>query len=131
MSVKQPKLYNEMADHNFMWLGRRESFQQLMRFDEKVSSEKDWALLVSGKPGSGKTWLLRLFLFTALEKENWWRIICGASKSLADQLLTGVLVKHPGWRTLNGMNDTMMNVLRQYGTESVRRMKMYTALQCS
>lgn len=120
MSSKRPILYDAMPDHNFLW-SPRVPFKQLNRFSREVSDRKNWTLQVSGESGSGKTWLLRIFLFAGLE-DTWWRVVCGESGNLVDQLIHSILTRYPGWKTLDGISDEMINVLRYFGTESIRKL---------
>jgi hypothetical protein len=120
MSVKQPKLYNAMPDHNFLW-SPRVPFMQINKFSREVSDRRNWTLQVSGEPGSGKTWSLRIFLFAELD-DIWWRVVCGESQNLVEQLIHCILTRCPGWKTLDGMSDEMINVLSYFGTESIRKL---------
>jgi len=121
MAVKQHTFYNAMPDHYFMW-GYREPFQRLVKFVNEIASKREWTLMVSGEPGSGKTWMLRLFLFTGCASENWWRVLAGNNMGIAEQLIHSILTRYPGWKTLEGISVEMNNVLRYYGTESIRKL---------
>ena len=91
-----------------------------MEFEKEASQNRSWTLQVSGEPGVGKTWLLRLFLLVGCENDKWWRLRCGKSSGLAEELLTSILTRYPRWQTLEGMTDEMISILRYQGTDLTR-----------
>jgi len=119
MTARQPKLYNTMPDHNYMW-SPREGWKRLESFWQKVHSDTSWTLKVDGELGVGKTWLLRLFLLVGCENEKWWRVRCGETSGPAEQLITTILTRYPGWQTIEGLSDEMITVLRYHGAKPIR-----------
>jgi len=119
MTPRQPKLYNVMPDHNYMW-SPREGWKRLESYCQKVRSGTSWTMKVDGEPGVGKTWLLRLFLLIGCENEKWWRVRCGETRGPAEQLITTILTRYPGWQTIEGLSDEMITVLRYHGTKPIR-----------
>lgn len=121
MTARQYKLYNTMPDHHFLW-SPREPWQQLTGIWEEVHPGESWTLQVSGESGVGKTWLLRSYLLIGCESEKWWRLNCGEVTGLAEQLITSILTRYPGWRTIQGISDEMISILRYHGTDPIRQL---------
>jgi len=120
-SMRRLVLFDQLGTDN-LWWGRRQTFQRFERHFGSVENQDSWRFVLSGRPGSGKTWWLQ-FLVRAYDwEDSCCRISCDVNKSIAGQLLKQLLERFPGWSTLEGITPRMFGALNRYGSTSIRQL---------